>query len=203
MTGQIDHLVITAATLESAAAHGAALLGVEPGPIGHHSAMGTHNRLWSLGPVDYLEAVAPDPAADAPPHARWFGLDRPGPARLGAWVLRVDDLDAARALAPEGIGAPMALERGVYHWRIAVPENGQQPFDGLFPALIQWDSAPPAPALDEIGARLVRLTLSHPEAGRLGWALSMLTQDDRLVVTRGPVGLSALIHTENGEVTLT
>lgn len=203
MSGKIDHLVIAADNLAAAVAYGEACLGQPPGRIGHHPAMGTHNRLWSLGPADYLEAVAPDPAAAVPGHARWFGLDSAGPARLAAWVLRVDDLEAARAIAPEGVGAAMALERGAYHWRITVPEGGVQPFDGLFPALIAWNSAPPAPALDDIGARLVRLTLSHPDAGRLGWALSMLTQDDRLAVTRGPIGLSALIHTDNGEVTLT
>ncbi|OIP83591.1 MAG: hypothetical protein AUK37_07045 [Rhodobacterales bacterium CG2_30_65_12] len=130
MTARIDHLVITAGTLAAAVARGQAAMGYTLGPVGSHAAMATQNRLSSLGPADYLEAIAPDPAAPAPDWARWFGLD---------------DHDA----------------------------------------------------------RLVRLTVSHPQAGALGWALSLLTSDDRLVVKRGLPGLSALIHTQAGEVTLT
>jgi Glyoxalase-like domain len=203
MTALIDHLVVTAGTLAAASAHVTAALGVEPGPEGKHAAMGTHNRLVSLGEADYLEAIAPDPDAAAPGRPRWFGLDGAAAARLSHWALRVDDLDAALAEAPAGIGPAIEMERGAYRWRITVPQDGVQPFAGMFPALIAWTGAPPAPALDDIGARLVRLTVSHPQAGPLGWALSMLTSDDRVVVRRGPLGLSALIHTENGEVTLT
>lgn len=203
MTARIDHLVITAGTLAAAAAHGQAAMGCEPGPVGSHAAMGTQNRLWSLGSADYLEALAPDPGAPALNQARWFGLDRGLSARFGAWVLRVEDIDAALVDAPEGIGPALAMGRGRFRWRITVPDSGLLPFDGVFPALIAWDGSMPAPGLEDRGARLVRLTVSHPQAGALGWALSMLTSDDRLVVKRGPPGLSALIHTEAGEVTLT
>lgn len=200
MADRFDHLVVTASTLEAAADHVAEALGHAPVAGGRHAAMGTHNRLLSLGPQDYVEALAIDPAAPAPGHARWFGLDqRSGPPRLAAWALRVADLDAALTEAPEGMGAPMALERGPYRWRITVPEDGRQPFDGLFPALIEWHGETPAPALPDLGARLVTLTLTHPRAGALGWALSMLTSDDRLVVREGPAGLAALIHTAGGE----
>jgi len=202
MAARIDHLVITAGSLAAAVAFGEAAMGFAPGPEGRHGRMGTHNRLWSLGPDDYLEAIAPDPQATAPGHARWFGLDTAGPARLGAWVLRVDDLDAALAEAPEGIGQPMALARGPYRWRITVPETGQQPYDGVFPALIEWQSPLPAPALEDREARLVRLTINHPAPGPLAWAISMLTGDDRMAVQAGPVGLEAVIHNGREEVVL-
>lgn len=202
MTALIDHLVVTADTLALAVAHGAAAMGFAPGPVGHHAAMGTENRLWSLGSEDYLEAIAIDPAAPAPARARWFGLDAGGPPRLAAWVLRVDDLDAALAEAPEGIGTPIAMARGAYRWRITVPEDGRLPYDGLFPALIEWQGAAPAPALDDHEARIVRLTLNHPAPGPLAWALSMLTSDDRVVVHAGPIGLEALLHNGQEEVLL-
>lgn len=204
MPRKLDHLVVTADTLEAAADHVATTLGIKTAGGGAHPAMGTHNRLLSLGPRAYLEALAIDPDAEAPDHARWFGLDsRAGPPRLAAWALRVPDIEAALAEAPEGMGAPMALARGPYRWRISVPRSGVQPFDGLFPALIEWQGEMPAPALPDEGARLVSLTLSHPRAGALGWALSMLTEDDRLIVREGPAGLTALIHTPDGDKVLT
>lgn len=203
MPGILDHLVVTAGTLDTAAAHVEKSLGLPMGPGGTHAAMGTHNRLLSLGAADYLEALAINPEAPPPGHARWFGLDhRGGPGRLAGWALRVRDLDAVLEDAPAGIGAPLPLTRGVLRWRITVPADGVQPFDGLFPALIEWQGETPAAALPDVGARLITLVLSHPAAGALGWALSMLTGDDRLIVREGPPGLRALIHTPAGEKVL-
>lgn len=198
MTARIDHLVIAAPTLSAAVAHGLAALRTLPGVEVREAATGSISRLWSLGEADYLAAMAPDPAASGPARAYWSGLGPGAAARLAGWALEVDDLDAALAETPEEIGAPLACAGG----RIALAEDGRQPFDGLFPALVSRAGPSPATALEDHEARLVRLTLTHPEAGRLGWALSMLTEDDRLVVRRGPVGLSALIHTAQGEVTL-
>ena len=208
MQTAIDHFVVAGNTLDAATAHAQSSLGLVCVPGGRHAPMGTHNRLVSLGPEIYAEALAPDPEARAPGRARWFGLDRfagesPPEPRLAAWALRVEDLDAAVSDAPEGIGPAIAMWRGDYKWRITVPEDGNQPFDGLFPALISWDGADPAAGLPDTGARLISLTLSHPNPGRLGWALSMLCDDDRVVVRAGPPGLEALIHTEAGERKLT
>lgn len=202
MTGRIDHLVVTGDSLAVASAHVEAALGLSPGPIGRHEAMGTENRLVSLGPQVYLEAIAVDPDAAPPGRPRWFGLDTAGEARLSHWVLRVRDLEAALDNSPEGIGPAVEMSRDGYRWRITMPDDGAQPFDGVFPALIAWEGEPPAAALEESKARLVQLTVSHPRAGALGWALSMLTSDDRVVVREGPIGLSALIMVETEEKVL-
>ena len=43
------------------------------------------------------------------------------------------------AAAPPGTGMPVAIwQRGDYRWHMAVPADGSLPFDGGFPALIQW-----------------------------------------------------------------
>ena len=220
MQTAIDHIVVAGATLETATEHMEQALGLRSVDGGRHALMGTHNRLLSLGPDIYAEALARDPEAPAPGRARWFGLDGfspdpgpdptpdPGPEsepapRLAAWALRVDDLDEALAHAPDGTGKPIAMWRGDYRWRITVPDDGMQPFDGLFPALISWEGPAPAAALPDTGSRLISLTLRHPEAGRLGWALSMLCDDDRVTVRAGAPGLSALIHMDDGERVLT
>ena len=204
MAAVIDHLVVSATTLDAATAHVEAAVGLATVPGGRHPAMATHNRLLSLGPDDYVEALAPDPDAPAPGRPRWFGLDGgSAAARLAGWALRVDDLGAALERAPDDIGPALAMQRGDHRWRITVPDDGRQPFVGLFPALIAWSGATPAAALPDVGARLVSLTLRHPKAGQLGWALSMLTDDDRVTVREGPPGLSAVIITEDGERELT
>ncbi|GGD44616.1 VOC family protein [Sinisalibacter lacisalsi] len=203
MPGLIDHLVVTADRLSAANALVESELGLATAPGGADAAMGTHDRLLSLGPEDFVAALAIDPGAPAPAWARWFGLDRrEGPARLSGWALRVPDLDAALAEAPEGIGDPVEVMRGACRGRISLPESGILPFDGIFPALVEWTGPMPAAGLDDHGARLVSLQIRHPRAGALGWALSMLSSDDRLVVREGPVGLSALIHTPEGEKVL-
>ena len=79
----VDHLVVCARDLDEGSKYVAERLGVTPGPGGEHAAMGTHNRLLSLGPEAYLEVIAINPVAPAPDRVRWFGLDEfDGPPRL-------------------------------------------------------------------------------------------------------------------------
>jgi hypothetical protein len=168
---------------------------------GQHAAMGTHNRLLSLGDL-YLEVIAIDPKAPAPGRPRWFDLDRfAGPPRLTNWIVATDQLEADLAKGPQGWGAPMALSRGDYRWQMAVPEAGRLPFDNLCPALIHWQGRlHPAPALPDHGLRLARLTVSHPQADALQTALAM--DDPRLAFANGPAGLQAKIDTPRGPVVL-
>ncbi|MFN3936960.1 MAG: VOC family protein [Gemmobacter sp.] len=180
----IDHVAIAAAGLEAGAAVVAGELGLPLEAGGKHAAMGTHNRLLSLGPTEYLEVIAIDPAAPPPRRSRWFGLDAfDGPPRPVAWIISVQDMEAARALAPAGIGPALDLERGDLHWSLTVPEGGVGPFDGLFPALIRWHGpAHPAPRLTDRGARLAALELHHPRAEALRAGLSGLVADPRVTV---------------------
>lgn len=165
---ELDHIAVAGETLEEAAAHVEQALGQPMLPGGVHARFATHNRLLGLAPGLYLEAIAIDPAAPPPPTPRWFGLDHfAGPARLDKWICRVPDLDAAIAALPEA-GVRVELERGPLRWAMAVPEDGNLPFDGLFPALIQWHSdLLPGRTLPGSGLEMKRLTLRHPEAKAL------------------------------------
>jgi hypothetical protein len=120
------------------------------------------------GPEEYFELIAIEPGAPGPAQPRWFDLDNfAGPTRATTWICRCDDLDAALAAAPPGTGTPWALERGDLRWRMAVPADGKLPFDGLFPALIEWEgTAHPAPRLPDRGVRLTALELHSPDAER-------------------------------------
>ena len=195
-----DHLAVSAETLEEGVAAIEAALGVALAGGGQHPHMATHNRLLGLGDL-YLEVIAADPAQVAPDWPRWFDLDNfQGRPRLTNWVARSENLSAALAASPAGSGIPLTLQRSDYRWQMAVPADGKLPFDGGFPALIQWQgSLHPARALPESGVRLLRLEIAHPEAPALRAVLAPLTRDPRIVITSGPVkAMQATFDTPHG-----
>lgn len=199
MTLRMDHLAVSCGVLADGVTWVEGLLGVALSPGGQHAHMGTHNRLVNLGNL-YLEVIAVDPAAPTPAWPRWFDLDRfSGPPRLTNWVAGCDDLAAELALSPAGTGVPVALSRGDFRWQMAVPDDGQLPFGGGFPALIQWQGAAhPARRLPDVGLRLERLTVRHPEGDALRQVLRARMNDHRLVVETGPVDMEARIATPQG-----
>ena len=197
---EIDHLAVAADTLEAGRAHVEAALGVALQPGGQHAHFGTHNLLLGLEDGLYLEVIAVDPAAAPPAVPRWFDLDRfRGAPRLGTWICRCDNLERTLAQAPASAGAPVELARGDLRWRMAVAADGRMPFDGAFPALIQWQGAHPAARLARSGCRLRRLIVTHPDAAGLRAALTGMLSDPRVVVEAGSgMGLHAEIDTPHG-----
>ncbi len=201
----LDHIAISATALDPGAADVEAALGQPLLPGGAHPAMGTHNRLLSLGPEEYLEVIAINPDAPGPEQPRWFNLDAfTGPTRTTNWICRCPDLDAAIAAAPAGIGVPWTLQRGDLHWRMAVPRDGRLPFDGLFPALIEWGgSVHPAPLLADTQVRLTELRVFSAQADRLRAALRPLIRDPRVRVLAADVArIEAVLSTPAGDVTV-
>lgn len=191
MNAALDHLVVAAATLDAGVAWCATKLGVAPGPGGTHPLFGTHNRLLRLAGAEaaYLEIIATHPTVSPSrpaPLKRWFDLDDPalqaqletrGP-QLIHWVARVPDIDAARsAWLALGIDpgpvltASRETPQGLLQWRITVPDDGRRGFEGALPTLIQWGGLHPTATMAPAGPRLHRLSLSHPQAGRLQQAL--------------------------------
>ena len=200
----LDHLALACTDLEAGARQLEEKLGLPLAAGGEHPLMGTHNRLLSLGPEEYLELIAINPAAPAPSRPRWFDLDAfSGPMRLQAWIAKTDDLEGALALAPSGSGEVTALARGDLRWKMAIPPSGKLPFGASSPALIEWEGlAHPAARLPDHGARLLGLTLYHPEPSALRLALAPLISDPRIAYVQGPASLSARISTQKGEITL-
>lgn len=187
MTLRFDHLAVSALSLDEGVAVVEAALGVAMAGGGQHALMATHNRLLGLGDL-YLEVIAADPAAPRPAWPRWFDLDHfTGAPRLTNWIAGCDDLDAALAASPSAVGVPVDLQRGDYRWRMAVPGDGCLPFDGCFPALIQWQGAlHPAQALPDVGVRLALLEVALPQAQDLRAALAGRFADPRVVIVDGP-----------------
>lgn len=201
---ELDHIVIAAELLEDGRAWAEHMLGAELVTGGEHAALGTHNCLLSLGPETYLEVIAIDPRGTQPAFARCFGLDAfTGPPRLVAWMARVENLTQALLSAPAGAGRIRALTRGDLHWLMAVPESGYSPYDGTYPGLIEWQSAPlPPQRLPDRGVRLERLTLSHPDADALETALDGF-EDPRVHFRKATQpGISASLRRATGNIAL-
>lgn len=196
-----DHIAISASRLEDGVEAVEAALGVALAGGGEHAHMATHNRLLGLGDL-YLEVIAANPAAPRPAWPRWFDLDNfAGQPRLTNWVARSENLSADLAACPPGTGDPVDLQRGDYRWSMAVPADGKLPFDGGFPALIQWHGdLHPARALPESGVRLQVLEIAHPQADALRAALAGLNMDPRVQITHGPSkSMRATFDTPHGQ----
>ncbi|SFR43353.1 VOC family protein [Litoreibacter janthinus] len=203
---RLDHLALSAETLDAGRAHVEHALGVELTTRGEHPQMGTHNRLLSLGPDVYFEVISINPDAPAPDRPRWFNIDSfSGPPRLTNWILATDDLNAALEALPSGFGVPMSLQRGDFRWSMAIPDTGILPWGGWAPALIQWHGEKhPAPKLPDQGVRLGSFVLHHPDAGELAATLApLLPRDTVLFEEAGTPSISASFDTPQGRRTLT
>lgn len=214
MRSSIDHLVVACANLAQGDAWLAGQLGVTLQPGGRHATMGTHNHLLKLGPRCYLELIAIDPEGAAPPRPRWFALDDPavraraaaGPF-LHTWVAATDDLvDAVRRVPL--LGGIQSFTRDQFAWRFALTDDGALPFDGLLPALIQWQADAngevrhPADVLEDRGCELRSLELAHPQAAALLPLYRALRVTGPVNLAAGPHALGARLRTPRGEVLL-
>ena len=180
----IDHLVVTAPTLDIGTDWVQERLGVTLLPGGEHPAMGTHNWLLRLGENSYLEVIAVNPAAPKPDRLRWFGLDALSPAsppRLAAWVASTPDIETTVCASAMPLGAILQMQRGALRWRITVPDDGMQLLDGFVPAVIEWTTQPhPAAMLPDSGCSLLRLEGFHSQRANVRAALESIRADGLL-----------------------
>lgn len=200
----LDHLAITARTLDEGVAWVRDMLGIEMPPGGSHPRMGTHNRLLALGPADFLEVIAVDPDAPAPDVGRWYGLDSfDDSPRIGTWILGTPDIAASLAYAHPDSGPAVEAVRGDLEWLISVPADGSMPMQGAYPTLIQWPAGPlPVTRMQDRGCSLHSLTVRHPDADTIAARLNGQLHDPRVIFETGPVGLAATFDTPSGQRTL-
>lgn len=218
---RLDHLVVSARTLDEGVQYVADTLGVAPTGGGAHPLMRTHNRLLGLWGGVYLEVIAIDPGAS--PHAagraRLFALDDPtvqarletGPY-LSHWVARVDppkSLERWRGQYPQRIADLVPMTRGNLSWQLTVPLDGAFPSwqgagDGIVPSLIQWDTPRhPSQTLADTGIVLKSLTGFHPHAQTVREQVSWLGAASLIAVEEAAApALVAQFETPSGLRTL-
>ena len=167
----LDHITITAPTLEAGAELVEQALGVHLQKGGEHPRMGTHNLFLRLGDTVFLEVIACNPNVKKPDRPRWFALDEVNmstPASLKTWVVRTDDIKSTLSDCSESIGEIEPMSRGEAHWLITIPRDGSLPINGGAPALIQWQTkSHPATSFIDHGLSLLKLQIIHPEPKRL------------------------------------
>jgi hypothetical protein len=222
---RLDHLVISARTLDEGTQYVADTLGVAPAGGGAHPLMRTHNRLLNLWGDVYLEVIAIDPQAAEPadgaaPRARLFALDDPatqarlekGPC-LSHWVARVERpkrLNVWQTQYPQRIPPIVPMTRGDFTWGLSVPDDGAFPAwqgagDGVLPSLIQWDTPRhPSSVLPETGIALKALKATHPQADTIAAQLHWLGAAHLIALepTAGAAALVAEFETPDGLRTL-
>ncbi|MEM8595638.1 MAG: VOC family protein, partial [Pseudomonadota bacterium] len=195
-------------TLAEGVAHLRACLDLDV-PFGtRHAYMGTHNHRLQLGAAVYLEAIALDPEGQAPARPRWFGLDDPAQVRadwdagrrLKGWVASTDLLETVLAAHPGVFGEAVGLPFSDPTFALTIPPDGSLPLGGAAPSLIDHRDRPTSlAAIPDLGARLVSLTLEHPEPERIEALYGQLAIDrpPRVVAGR-EIRYRAEIETPSG-----
>lgn len=185
-------------------------LGATVPPGAKHALMSTHNCMAQSGNDSFIELIAPDPEAPPPARPRWFSLDDPATrARISErprpllWVVGVDDLDATVAAAPLDLGEIVFFRRGARSWRLTVPRDGSVIEGGLVPAFIEWSpGAHPATGHPDIGVRLDRIEIAHPDPAALGATFASLGISHLAALTEGPRSLAFVLTAPAGTVRL-
>ncbi|MGR8929594.1 MAG: VOC family protein [Gammaproteobacteria bacterium] len=187
---EIDHIAISAPSLEIGVEYVSRTLGVSLQRGGDHTRMGTHNALLKLGESRYLEVIAINPKAAHPGRPRWFQLDNPNPkraVRLATWIARTNDIRTAAITSPIDLGEIEPMNRDALQWEITIPPDGSLPMQGIAPTLIQWPiGMHPAENLPESGCRLVKLEGFHPQAAKIGKMLEAIGFDGPFNITPLP-----------------
>lgn len=202
---KLDHIVVVAERLEDGRRYVEQALGVPLLTGGQHDVTGTHNCLIGLEDGIYLEVIALDPNASARSRNPVFGLRGfSGAPRLTNWVCRSDDIHGDMKLAFGEDAAPTQVSRGDLSWAFSLVDEGQTPFDGLVPMMLDWGDGPSASdRLPSCGIRLKRLVLGHPDYAGLVDALAGIVDEPllSLELSEQPV-ITAIFQTPNGEVVL-
>ena len=200
----LDHLVYATPDLGMTRSEIERTWSVQLATGGSHAGFGTANALISFGGGSYFELVGPDPDQDVEPAL--FGVSRLTEPKLVAFAATVTDIDhSVDALRRVGHdpGEPIVMTRllpdgGTLSWRLTQPSADD---GGTIPFLIDWGTSPHPSTTLPSGITLESFTISHPYPDQLRAVHAALGLD--LPVSRGPVGLRAVIGTPRGLITLT
>lgn len=210
---KIDHLTVIAPNLAEGVKHVSNCLGLDV-PFGsHHDYMGTYNHRLQLGDSTYLEIVALDPAGYDPGRARWFGLDDHRQVRadwedgrrLRGWVANTQSIGSIISRREAIFGEEVFLPPSAPTFTFSIPQDGSLPLDGAAPSLInhRGDSSYIA-TIPDLGARLISITLEHPDRAAISTLYHELGIDRPPSVIDGPkVRYQAFIETAAGPKILT
>ena len=180
----LDHILLGVNDLDRGIAWMEERSGVRAMFGGVHPGRGTRNALLSLGPLRYLEIIAPDPAQlSSAGQAESMGdqLKALTAPRLIGWAAHtVNLMEVVKKAAAAGIdiqnprdGSRARPDGKVLRWRSAALQTD---FDGVLPFFIEWGAETIHPSQDApAGCLLDRFSIESPQvkdmrriAGQLG-----------------------------------
>ena len=207
LLSQVDHLVYAVHDMEHALNDFERRLGVRATPGGQHPGRCTCNSLLALGPMSYLEIVAPDPGQPKPRAARWFRVDDIQSPRLVAWAVKGVSLSTLIAnaahhgvpLGPLGSGSRVRPDGVALSWQFTDPTTVVA--DGLVPFFIDWGTSPHPSETVAQGVTLVDLRGEHPAFEYVRSQLSAVGIDLPVAPGSSPA-LVATVQTVHGQATI-
>jgi catechol 2,3-dioxygenase-like lactoylglutathione lyase family enzyme len=172
----LDHLLLGCSDLDRGIAFVEEHIGVRPAMGGVHPGRGTRNALLALGPLHYLEVIAPDPAQTGIPTTRAelpAMLKRFAAPRLVDWAVHTSDIagvterwrKAGVAFHGPTPGSRARPDGKMLHWQTLNLDNDR---DGLLPFFIQWGAETVHPSVDApAGCELESFVVVSPESAEL------------------------------------
>lgn len=206
MQMDIDHIILGVNDLHRGVDWLEERTGVRAVFGGIHPGHGTRNAVLGLGPMRYLEILAPDPQQSAP---TWFtqisGMSEP---KLITWSVHTSDLDSlARNASAAGFlidgprhGARTLPDGKAVSWRMF---QLRDTYGGLLPFFIEWGPGSVHPSTHAVaGCRLESFGLESPAPQELSRACQVLSVAASVGRGEKPL-LRARMVTPRGEVELT
>ena len=152
----LDHLLLGCNDLDAGIAFVEKHTGVKPAVGGVHPGRGTRNALLALGPLHYLEVIAPDPAQSEVPKVRAelpAMLKKLTTPTLVDWAVHTSDIvGVAERWKKAGVqfqgptpGSRARPDGKMLHWQTL---NVSDDRDGLIPFFIQWGAETVHPSVD-------------------------------------------------------
>jgi hypothetical protein len=172
----LDHLLLGCGDLDQGIAFVEKHTGVRPAIGGVHPGRGTRNALLALGPLHYLEVIAPDPAQTDIPKVRAelpAMLKQLTTPTLVDWAVHTTDIAAVASRCRQaGIAfqGPIAGSRArpdgkMLHWQSLNLNDDRK---GLIPFFIQWGADTVHPSVDApAGCELKSFAVVTPESSAL------------------------------------
>lgn len=172
----LDHLLLGCSDLDEGIAFVERQTGVRPAMGGVHPGRGTRNALLSLGPLHYLEVIAPDPAQiEVPPTRAELPamLKQLTAPTLVDWAVHTSDIvgvaerckKAGVAFSGPTPGSRSRPDGKMLHWQTLNLDNDR---DGLLPFFIQWGAETVHPSVDAPqGCKLDGFAVVSPDSASL------------------------------------
>ena len=170
----LDHLLLGCSDLDEGIAFVEQHTGVRPAMGGVHPGRGTRNALLALGPLRYLEVIAPDPQQGGISwHGPLAGLNQLAVPTLIWWVAHTSDIvglaerwkEAGVAFSGPTPGSRARPDGKMLHWQSLTPDDNR---GGLLPFFIQWGAGTVHPSVDAPkGCTLESFAVISPDGAAL------------------------------------